>query len=418
MTQEEALQILKADGNVFVTGQPGAGKTYLINKYIEWCIDNGRIPTVTASTGIAAVHVGGGTLHSWAGVRDDNALTAQDMKDILGNPWIGNRIRNTEILIIDEISMVSAKLFNVVSKLAMIARGNTTPFGGIKVIVVGDFFQLPPVKSDEFAFEAQAWVDAHFKVCYLTEQHRQSEPVFNQILTGIRAGQLTEDQKKVIRGRVVDDVSELENIIRLDTHNAKVDSINDMKLQRLEGAPKTYVMKKDGNELALKALVGNCLSPERLILKVGAPVLFTKNDIDLQWVNGTQGTVIEMFNDYVRVKLLNGSTVDVKYTGWERAEGYGKNKKIIASIQQLPLKLAWAITIHKSQGMTLDRAVIDVSHVFACGHAYVAVSRVRSLEGLYFQGKLTKGFLNVSDKVREIDVLFQQGITSIDKPLL
>lgn len=402
MTQEKALEILKKDGNVFLTGQPGTGKSYLINQYVNWLLDNGKIPTVTASTGIAAVHVGGTTLHSWAGIRDDNALTAEDMDDILDNDYVRNRICRTEILIIDEISMVSAKLLNVISKLAMVARQNMTPFGGIKIVAVGDFFQLPPVNGD-FAFESEAWLQANFSVCYLHEQHRQSEQVFNDILTNIRAGFLHEDQKQIIRNRVVEDVSTLENVIRIETHNINVDNINDMKLTRHEGIPKTYVMTSDGNELAIKALKKNCLSPERLTLKVGVPVLLTRNDVDKRYVNGSQGIVTALYDDSVKVELRNGLEVEVIKQSWERCEGYGANKKVIASISQIPLKLAYAITTHKSQGMTLDAAVIDVSKAFAPGQAYVAVSRVKSLEGLYFQGKLTKNFLMVSEKVLAYD---------------
>jgi ATP-dependent DNA helicase PIF1 len=406
MTQEDALKHLKGPRNVFLTGQPGTGKTYTINQYIEWCVDNGILPAVTASTGIAAIHVGGTTIHSFAGVRDDNALTAQDIEDILGNPWVRDRLCKTEVLIIDEISMVSKKLLNVVSVLAMAARNNDKPFGGIKIIAVGDFFQLPPVKG-EFAFEAEAWEQADFQICYLHEQYRQSEKVFNDILTNIRAGFLTEEQKEVIRGRVVDDVSNLDGAIRLDTHNAKVDKINEMKLDRLEGIPKTYAMTENGNEKIVKALKANCLSPERLILKVGAKVMFTKNDaLNKMWVNGTQGEVMMLGDSFVKVKLRNGASVDVGIHEWEYCEGYGKNKHVVAVIRQIPLKLAYAITIHKSQGMTLDEAVIDVSHVFACGQAYVAVSRVRSLDGVHFQGRLTKGFLNVDESVLEKDKEF------------
>jgi ATP-dependent exoDNAse (exonuclease V) alpha subunit len=406
MTQDKALEYLKGDANVFLTGQPGTGKTYTINKYIEWCLDNGILPAVTASTGIAAVHVGGSTIHSWAGVRDDNALTAQDVEDILSNPWVRDRLCKTEVLIIDEISMVSKKLLNVVSVLAMTARNNDKPFGGIKVVVVGDFFQLPPVKG-EFAFTSEAWEQANFQVCYLHEQHRQSEKVFNDILTNIRAGKLTADQKEIIRGRVVEDASELDGAIRLDTHNAKVDKINESKLERLEGQPQTYVMDERGNEKIVKMLKGNCLSPERLILKVGAKVMFTKNDaLNKAYVNGTQGEIVMLGDVFVKVKLRNGATIDVGIQDWEYCEGYGKNKNVIAMISQIPLKLAYAITIHKSQGMTLDEAVIDVSHVFACGHAYVAISRVRSIEGVHFQGRLTKGFLNVDEDVLEIDKKF------------
>lgn len=413
MTQQDALHILKQPGNIFLTGQPGAGKTYLVNQYIAWCLDNGIIPTVTASTGIAAVHVGGSTLHSWAGVRDDNALTTDDMNDILSNTYTLQRIMRTEVLIIDEISMVSDKLLNVIDKLAMHARNNTKPFGGIKIIAVGDFFQLPPVKGD-YCFNSAAWEHAEFKVCYLHEQHRQSDQVFNNILTNIRAGFLTDEQKEIIRGRVVDDVSSL-GAIRLDTHNKKVDDINTMKLDRLEGESRTYIMDKRGNESAVAGLISNCLSPERLRLKVGAPVLFTKNHIDKTWVNGSQGEVVALEEDLVRVKMKDGNIVAVQRDSWERAEGYGARKNVIASIMQFPLKLAWAITIHKSQGMTLDCAVIDVSQVFACGHAYVAVSRVKSLDGVHFQGRLTAGFLAVDDHVLEKDRLFLRASALLEK---
>ncbi len=403
MNQQKALQIMKGDKNIYLAGSPGTGKTYLLNEYVEWLIDNGKLPKVTASTGIAAVHINGTTIHSWAGVRSDD-VTNGDIEDILENKWTMKRICETEILIIDEISMVSAKMFSIINKIAMEARGNTKPFGGIKLVVVGDFFQLPPIKGD-FAFMSESWNQADFKVCYLDEQHRQSEKTFTDILTNIRSGVLTKKHKDIILSKVHDDVSGIK-AIRLDTHNKRVDDINQMKLERLKGIPKTYNMISDGNEVALKALKKYCLSPERLILKDFAPVLFTKNDKDLRFVNGTQGEVVALYDNCVDILLKNGETVRVTKTKWERCEGYGRNKKVIASIEQLPLKLAWAITIHKSQGMTLDSAIIDVSRVFACGHAYVALSRLKSLDGVYFQGFLSKNFLNVNDNVKEKDKEF------------
>lgn len=402
MTQSESLTILKKETcNVFLTGQPGSGKSYLTNQYIEYLIDNGQDFAVTASTGIAAINVSGKTLHSFMGVRDDKPLTEEDVQDIFDNSNTLNRYLFTEVLIIDEISMVSAQLFENLDILAKTARQNKAPFGGIRVIAVGDFYQLPPVKG-EYAFTSEAWINGGFKFCNITEQHRTNDTTFIDILAGIRSGVLSDDQKAHIRERVVDDVSDLHDVVRLDTHNEKVDQINTMKLSRLTTVPKTYNMTETGDERYLAQIKKNCLSPEKLILKVGARVIFTRNDLEQRWVNGTQGEVIELQDGMVRVRIFsNDSEVEVIPMSWEHANGYGKNKKVIASVKQMPLRLAWAITIHKSQGMTLDKAVIDVSRVFATGQAYVAISRVRSLDGVYLQGKLTGGFLSVDESVQQ-----------------
>lgn len=401
MTQQEALTILKGTDNVFLTGQPGAGKSYLTNVYIDWLIDNGKTFEVTASTGIAALNVGGKTLHSFAGLRNDEKLSEEDVQDILKNSRVWRRYDQTEVLIIDEISMVSAQLLENVDTLAKIVRNNDKPFGGIKVIAVGDFYQLPPVKG-QYCFLSPTWEQAQFTFCNISEQHRTNDATFIDVLQAIRTGVMTEPQKQVIRDRLIEDVSTLEGVTRLDTHNQKVDDINHMKLSRLTTPAKTYKMTATGDEKYHDSLKKHCLSPETLILKVGAKVIFTRNDLEYRWVNGTQGEVTGVNDGDVKVKIYsNGQEVYVEKASWEQASGYGKNKKVLSSIHQLPLRLAWAITIHKSQGMTLDKAVIDVSHVFATGQAYVAISRVRSLDGVYLQGKLTKGFLKIDEQVRD-----------------
>lgn len=414
MTQDRALEHLKSPRNVFLTGPPGSGKSYLTMRYVEWLMDNGITPTLTASTGIAAVNIAGGTLHAFLGIRDDTKLTQEDVDNITSNPWTLKRLQSAEVLIIDEISMVSAALLDTCSMLLMAANGTDLPFGGIKVVVVGDFFQLPPIDG-AYAFESEAWKQANFVPCYLHEQHRQSDELFVDILTQVRAGTLDDRCKVALRARMFDDVSQVPCKLRLETHNKNVDDINRKRLELLPGSAQVYEMKENGNEKALAGLKKSCISPERLLLKVGAPVMFTKNDKDLRWVNGTQGTVVALEPDAVTVELMDGSKHLVESVTWERCEGYGSARKVLASIEQIPLRLAWAITVHKSQGMTLDNAIIDVTRAFATGQGYVAVSRVRTLDGLYFQGKLTKRVFAVDPKVQEADKMFMSKSNEYEK---
>ena len=404
MTQEEALTIMKGDNNVFLTGEPGSGKSYTVDRYVDWAFANGVYPVITATTGIAATNVNGSTLHSWAGLRDDKILTDQDLLALMGNKWVRNRVRNTKVLVIDEISMASAQLMDQINRLTKVIRKDDRPFGGIKVIMVGDFFQLPPVNG-AFAFESDAWQELDPHMCELTEQHRQSEGLFIEILRKARRNEsFTDEEKEALKARKYDDVSKLPVQLRLETHNKDVDKVNFARLQRHPGTAKTYTMKKFGP--AAEHLVRNCLSPEKLTLKEGVPVMFTKNDPELRWVNGTQGTVKEMKDDRVVVELVDGSEVEVLRAQWKRSSGYGAEEQVSAELSQIPLRLAWAITVHKSQGMTLDQAVMDLTNVFAPGQGYVAVSRVRSLAGVYFQGKLTPRAFMVDPKV----IAFYQGL--------
>jgi ATP-dependent exoDNAse (exonuclease V) alpha subunit len=336
------------------------------------------------------------------GVRNDDKLSEEDIQNIFDSSRTLNRYQHTDVLIIDEISMVSSQLFENLDTIARKARNKKDePFGGMRIIAVGDFYQLPPVKGD-YCFKSEAWTDGNFKFCNLTEQHRTNDNFFIEILAGIRSGILTEKQKQAIRDKVIEDVSGIEGVVRLDTHNSKVDQINEMKLSRLTTFPQTFKMTERGDEKYTIQLKKSCLSPEKLILKVGAKVIFTRNDLEQRWVNGTQGEVVEMLTNSVKVKIYsNERIVDVNFADWDYCIGYGHQKKVLATISQLPLRLAWAITVHKSQGMTLDRAVIDVSRVFATGQAYVAISRVRSLDGVFLQGKLTSRFLAIDETVKE-----------------
>lgn len=406
MTQDKALEILKSGHNVFLTGEPGAGKTYTINLFTEW-LDKRRVSyAVTASTGIAASHINGSTIHSWSGIGIMKNLDEADINSIRYNVWSFRRIASASVLILDEVSMLDATTLDDVDRVLKAIHKNDLPFGGIQVVLVGDFFQLPPVSRDgtaRFAFESEAWETANMKVCYLTEQHRQSDPVFTEILTAMRLGSMTEDHMRVITSRMSAEAA----ATTLFTHNRDVESMNLEMLSRIDSPSKTWTMFCDGDPKKVETLKKNCLSPEHLTLKVGAVVMFTANKPSKGYLNGTIGVVESLASksdeDVPLIRLLDGSKVVPEMNSWK---AYDERKTVRASVSQLPLKLAWAITVHKSQGMSLDAASIDLSSAFEYGHGYVAISRVRSLQGLHLKGISANAF-KVHPKVMEQDKKFR-----------
>jgi len=392
MTQEKALEVLKTGANVFLTGEPGSGKTFTINKYIAWLEERGRYAEVTASTGIAATHINGSTIHSWCGIGTKSHITDEEIEQILSKPWVIKKLAGARVLIIDEISMLNAQMIEDVDRILSVANNTVwdgTPFGGLQVIFVGDFYQLPPVskekkKPSSFAFEAKAWESAKPVICYLTEQHRQSDPLFLEILTALRQSTLTEKHISVLN-KHVRRPKEGEQITKLYTHNKDVDAINAFELSKIKAEQHEFEMIGTGIPALIEALKRSCISPEILKLKKGALVMFTRNkfiDDETIYVNGTIGTVVGFENGRPVVETKDGKEILVEPATWEIKE---KNK-VLASITQIPLRLAWAITVHKSQGMSLDAAMMDLSKAFEFGQGYVALSRVRSLEGLYLVG--------------------------------
>lgn len=410
MTQAEALVILKTGANVFLTGEPGAGKSYTIRQYVNYLRSCALDPAITASTGIAATHIGGMTLHSWSGIGINKTMNAAELKEVAGRERLAKRIRATQVLIIDEISMFEGSTLNLVDAVCRTIKNSQAPFGDMQVIFVGDFFQLPPVSRPgeplpQFAFESQAWQAAKPVVCYLSEQHRQEDETFLEVLSALRRGIVTEEHKRLLGERQVvftDDV--FEDMTKLFSHNVDVDRLNTQALNQLEADPRTYRMHAYGAPPLIEQLKRGCLSPELLVLKIGARVMFTKNSPDGSYVNGTTGEVSSFSKDngYPIVKLRSGRFIEVSTTEWKiEAEG-----KSVAAIVQLPLRLAWAMTVHKSQGMSLDAALIDLSRAFAYGQGYVALSRVRSLAGLHLQG-LNQRALEVDPNVLAQDERFR-----------
>jgi hypothetical protein len=388
MTQDRALSILKTGANVFLTGEPGSGKTHTVNLYVAWLRAQGIEPAITASTGIAATHIHGTTLHAWSGIGVRDHLTAADVDQIASKEHVSRRIQKATTLIIDEISMLSASVLVMVDSVCREIRRTDLPFGGLQVVLVGDFYQLPPVsrKGAEaaFAFESSIWESLHPIVCYLHEQHRQDDSRFLSVLSSIRAADPDPGVVSAVLSRETDPEGLEDDIPQLFTHNADVDRINQQKLESLPGPSKRYAMHGTGAPPLIEALKRGCLSPESLELKEGAVVMGTKNIPALGMANGTLGVIVrfEHGTGYPVIEARDGRIITVGPAEWAVEEG-GKAR---AKVSQIPLRLAWAITVHKSQGMSMDAAAVDLSRAFEYGQGYVALSRVRSLDGLYVLG--------------------------------
>lgn len=416
MTQKEALKILKMGKNVFLTGPAGSGKTFLLNEYINFLNERGVNIAVTASTGIAATHIKGITIHSWSGLGIKEKLTDYDLDFLEQKQYLWKRYEKTKVLIIDEISMLSAETLDSIDKIARMFKRNNFPFGGMQVIFCGDFFQLPPiikknpetelfidyeeVSKSPFAFNSKAWKDSDLQICYLSEQFRQKDNELLKILNSIRKSKIANEIKEILSNRILE--NEDEEITKLYTHNINVDSFNQKKLDSIDQPTKIYKMTSKGNKKLVESLKRSCLVPENLILKKDALVMFVKNNPTAGYVNGTVGKIIDFEDDYPVVETKDGEFFNALPQSWSIEEG----QKILAQIEQVPLKLAWAVTIHKSQGMTLDRAFIDLSNSFIEGQGYVALSRVKNLDGLYLKGFNQKS-LEVHKDVLEIDEEFK-----------
>lgn len=426
MTQDEALAILKTGANCFLTGEPGSGKTHTVNQYVAWLRSLGVEPSITASTGIAATHIGGHTIHSWSGIGIKRELSDYELDRIAQTERVVRRVRNTSILIIDEVSMLSADTLTMVEAVCREVRGTSRPFGGLQVLLVGDFFQLPPVErkqynennrdneNDEqlfdegpqtvFAFGSSAWKSLNPITCYLSEQHRQEDEKFLEILSAIRRGEVDDEHRELLMSRHM--AGQGTQAAQLFSHNADVDHLNDVELGKLDESAHTFTMVGRGSDKIVDTLKRGCLSPDVLVLKVGARVMFTKNDISGHaFVNGTLGTVtgFPVGNGYPIVKTHSGRTLVVEPAEW-RIDEQGRT---LARINQLPLRLAWAMTVHKSQGMSLDAAHMDLSRAFEYGQGYVALSRVRTLSGLSLAG-LNQRALEVHPGVQKQDRVFRE----------
>jgi ATP-dependent exoDNAse (exonuclease V) alpha subunit len=402
MKQSTALNILKSGQNVFLTGSAGAGKTYTLNQYIHY-LRARKVPVaVTASTGIAATHMNGMTIHTWSGIGIKDSLDDDDLTWMFERKYLRDNLEKAEVLIIDEVSMLHGKQLDMVNQVLKFFKQSSAPFGGLQVIVAGDFFQLPPVSKnketnrEKFCFMSAAWQEAKFNICYLSEQFRQQNNALNTILNEIRVQKVSEQSIQQLQATRSQSLET--DITRLFTHNVDVEQINQRHLAKLERDEKVFMAEVKGNEKLVQTLTANVRAPEKLVLKLGAKVMFVKNNMENGYINGTLGEVVGFVEEQgqllPKVKLRDGLRLIVAPETWS-IENDGA--KVLASYTQIPLCLAWAITVHKSQGMTLEAAEMDLSQTFEKGQGYVALSRLKSLDGLRLLG--------INDMALQLDAL-------------
>ncbi len=390
----------QAGRNCFLTGAGGTGKSTQLRRFISESL---KRVSVTAPTGVAALNVGGMTIHRFCGMligpaagqsNEDyfNQLQRDPRRSILAG---FNRVRRCEVLVIDEISMLPGRQFEFVEFLFRRLRGRDVPFGGCQVIATGDFLQLPPVRKGEtepydWSFQSPAWAAAEFRTFVLERVRRQDEPGFVRALADFRVGRVWGDTARILQSRVRSNPPSA--MTRLFTHNVQVDKWNHFQLSDLGGDETVLEAQQSGPDHQREFLTKNLLTPEILQLKPGALVMFTVNRSapgvhaarggdQPVYVNGQLGTVLEIRPDTVLVKAKTGAVIEVERFVWR----YDSQDSDSATFSQFPLRLAWAMTIHKAQGLTLDAAFLDIRAAREPGQAYVAVSRVRSLAGLNFK---------------------------------
>jgi len=404
--QQYVFDKVRQGHNIFLTGEPGTGKSYTIHAIIEWAQKNAAKIGITGMTGVAAVLIGGVTLHSFLGIGLGQGSIDSLVIKARKNGKLIRKLCYLNILIIDEISMMDAELFIKIDAFLRAIRRKDKPFGGVQLVCVGDFSQLAPCEGD-YCFRASIWKDVGFEECILTEAVRHGDDIeFQEMLKRLRWGKCTDaDYERLCQ---LCDTTFPEHIVptRLYSLNVNVDKINNDELEKIIAKNKaaqipsrliSYAIRFP-NELSAvdRIKYAKQYHINDIALCVGCQVVLTKNlDQEIGLVNGARGVVTIVHPQYVMVEFLNGKVERIDYYKlaltniWEETE----HDKIEMDIYSMPLKLAWAITIHRTIGMTLDAVEIDLGKsIFAYGQAYTALSRARSLRSIRLTSVNKKSF--------------------------
>jgi ATP-dependent DNA helicase PIF1 len=391
-----ARYLLNTNANVFITGKAGTGKSVLLKELKRRTHKNS---TIVAPTGIAALNVGGQTIHSLFGLSGKPHPNVEVLEKL-------------ELLIIDEISMVRADTIDKIDLILRRIKRSEKSFGGVQIIMFGDLYQLPPVVSDRqlqkhlsqkykgiYFFMAKAWGSGGLETFVLNKIYRQSGMEFQHILNSVRVGKINRALLQKLNARIINGFIP-EGMIVLCSTNKLVNEINNQKLEAMQTKVHIYKAKSSG-----QFKDRDFIADKVLRLKAGAQVMMIKNDRDGRWANGTIGKVVKLGKNKIRIQI-NGEVHRIEKTNWQKTN-YVVDKKtgnikeeLAGSLEQFPIKLAWAVTIHKSQGQTFDRCAVDLKHgVFAPGQAYVALSRCKTLKGLYLLSPIMESDITVPNDV-------------------
>ena len=392
------VRLVNSGKNIFVTGNAGTGKSFILNKLKE---KYKKKLELTSTTGIAAVNIKGVTIHSWAGVGICKKTLDKCVRDILDKQSLVNKIRKCKLLAIDEISMLKGETFTYIDQVLRRVRENDTPFGGIQILLFGDFFQLPPVEAGgndkSFCFETTAWQELNLVTVKLEKIYRQSEVSFIKALNDIRESKIDEDDFKLLKSREIDYDTTESSMLHIFSRNDEANNYNKQKFDSIDSKIYTYKANTgvyrggkyiennftDRELMIIDVFQKNCKALTELSLKKGCRVMLIINlDFEKGLINGSCGEIIALDDTSITVEFDNGIIEEIKVHKFE----YYYKDVLTASMTQFPLKLAYAITIHKSQGMTLENVVVDCNKIFEEGQTYVALSRVKKLNGLYLRG--------------------------------